>query len=140
MSILWSSQHPVLRAGHGDSRSPVGHLPALFYRLHVGFHFPKCGLNRSLDRERPRYRKARVTASPVVNDRAGPAPGSHASSPNPAPAMGRYLAGSLEGNGCQQCHLLAALGTALQVMGGAEVSQELNPNLFFSRHRAPLFL
>ena len=33
------------------------------------------------------------------------------------------------GNGCQQRHLLATLGMALQVMGGAGVSQELNSNL-----------
>lgn len=51
MSTLRSFQHPVLRAEHRDSQSPVDQLPpALFYRLHVGFHFPKCGLNRSLDR------------------------------------------------------------------------------------------
>ena len=68
-----------------------------------------------------------MTASPVVSDRAG-----QNRAPMPAhltQCQPWVLCWSLEGNGCQQCHLLAALGMALQVIGGAEMSQGLNSNL-----------
>lgn len=79
-----------------------------------------------------------MTDNPVVNDRAGPELGSHASSSNPMPAMGGWwvlgvgvggVGGGGVGKGCQQRHLLATVGMALQVMGEAGVSQELNSNL-----------